>query len=70
MLKVDHYKKHVYEYTGVEGARLPNRCHQIFDPGPFFRKGYSYYHLDEKILFEGELRNVIDVLQDLPHGQV
>jgi len=70
VLKADHYKKHVYEYTGVEGARLPGRCQQIFDPGPLFRKGYAYYHLDQKIEFNGEMRNVIDILQELPHGQV
>ena len=67
MLKADHHKKHVYEYRGIEGAKLPSRCQEISDPAPLFRKGYTYYHLLDEIEINGVKKIVYEVVDKLPY---
>ena len=67
MLKADHHKKHVYEYRGIEGAKLPARCQEIEDPTPLFRKGYSYYYLLDEIVIDNEKKYVYQVIDKLPY---
>lgn len=47
-LRVDHAKKHVYEYNGIEGSIIPQRCKEFHgDPDRLYRRGYEYYNLND-----------------------
>jgi hypothetical protein len=52
MLKVDLLKKIVYEYRGVDGAKLPPRCREIEsgDIGRYADRGFRMYDLSEFVL--------------------
>lgn len=52
MLKVDLLKKIVYEYRGVDGAKLPPRCREIepSDVGRYAERGFRMYDLSEFVL--------------------
>lgn len=79
MLKVDLLKKIVYEYRGVDGAKLSPRCREIepSDVGGYAERGYRMYDLSEFVLVVDDVvvcsrsfksRDDAEHYRDLNHG--